>query len=64
MRLVVGLFGALLGLGVFAPPALAADEVAWAPVILPAARQTDIRASDSDRVYRLFVSIPTDPTPP
>lgn len=45
-------------------PAVAAGELAsWAPVVVPAARQLDVRSSVGGHLYRLFVSVPDVPVP-
>lgn len=51
-------------LGGMALPAGAADgEGGWSAVVLPAARQLDLKARQSGHPYRIFVSEPASPAP-
>lgn len=53
-----------LALEAFALPAHAASQPdSWAPVIVPAARQLDVRSSVGGHASRLFVSVPDFPVP-
>lgn len=67
-RLVMGVSAGVM-LGAAGLPATAADAVAdreaeWSGVVLPAARQTDIKARQTGHAYRIFVSVPASPPPP
>ena len=53
-----------LALAVLALPAKAASETGeWAKVVLPGAQQLDMRSAETGNRYRIFVSVPTTPTP-
>lgn len=57
---VAALAAAVLPLG----PAVAEDAQAWAPMVVPAVRQQDVRSVRSGYDYRIYLSEPDSPPPP
>jgi len=55
---------ATLGAAVLPLGTAAASEPVWAPVVVPAVRQGDIRSARTGHDYRIYVSEPAGPPPP